>query len=376
MAGRPHQWLRSGGEILTMSAMILPLSGAIDCDIHPALPSTQTLLPYLDNYWRDTMVMIMKGNSRMELNSYPPNAPLTSRPDWRPTEGKAGTDLALLRDQALDHFALRYAICNCLYGVMAVFNPDLGAALCRAMNDWMAKEWLDKEPRLRASVVVSLMDPDAAAEEIERCAADKRFVQVLVLVMGEMPLGRRAYWPIYRAAEKHKLPIGVHAGSMMRHAPTQSGYPSYLAEDYVHQSQAFATQTISFFSEGVFAKFPELRVVLIESGVSWLPGLMWRVSKDWRGVRTEVPWIKKIPADIIRDHFRLTIQPLDAPPDAVERLLDHLGSDDLLLFATDYPHWQFDGDDVLPAGLPDRLMQKILIDNPLATYPRLQEGFV
>jgi hypothetical protein len=354
----------------------LPLSGAIDCDIHPALPGTAALLPYLDAYWRDTMLMVMKGNARMELNSYPPNAPLTSRPDWRPKEGKAGSDLGLMRAQALDHFDLGLAICNCIYGVQAVFNPDLGAALCRAANDWLAKEWLDREPRLRASIVVSLMDPDAAAEEIERLAGDKRFVQVLVLVMGEMPLGRRAYWPIYRAAEKHKLPIGVHAGSMMRHAPTQSGYPSYLAEDYVHQSQAFATQTISFMAEGVFAKFPELRVVLIESGVSWLPGMMWRVSKDWRGVRTEVPWIKKMPAEIVRDHFRLTIQPLDAPADAVERLIDHIGSDELLLFATDYPHWQFDGDDVLPAGIPDRLLQKILIDNARATYPRLQEGFV
>lgn len=374
MAGGLHQWLRLAAEIPTMSVMKLPHSGAIDCDIHPALPSTETLLPYLDAYWRDTMVMIMKGNSRMELNSYPPNAPLTSRPDWRPKQGKAGSDLSLLRSQALDTFELKFAICNCLYGAMAAYNPDLGTALCRAMNDWMAKEWLDEEPRLRASIIVSLMDPDAAAEEIERRAADKRFVQVLVLAAGEMPLGRRAYWPIYRIAERLKLPIGVHAGSMMRHAPTQSGYPSYLAEDYVHHAQAFATQTISFFAEGVFAKFPELRVVLIESGVSWLPGLMWRVSKDWRGVRTEVPWIKKIPADIIRDHFRLTIQPLDAPPDEVARVLDHIGSDDILLFATDYPHWQFDGDDVLPAGLPEASLRKILIDNPLATYPRLQEG--
>ncbi|HEX4112811.1 MAG TPA: amidohydrolase family protein [Stellaceae bacterium] len=355
--------------------MPLPPSGAIDCDIHPALPGTSSLLPYLDDYWRDTMTMIMKGNARMELNSYPPNAPLTSRPDWRTPGRKAGSELGLLREQALDHFGLRYAICNCVYGIQAIYNPDLGAALCRAMNDWMAKEWLDPEPRLRASIVISLMDPDAAAEEIERRAADKRFVQVLVLAMGEMPLGRRAYWPIYRAAEKHKLPIGVHAGGMMRHAPTQSGYPSYLAEDYVHQAQAFATQTISFVAEGVFAKFPELRVVLIESGVSWLPGLMWRVSKDWRGVRTEVPWLKKIPADIIRDHFRLTIQPLDAPPDPalIGRLLDQIGSDEMLLFATDYPHWQFDGDEVVPTGLPASLLRKIMVDNPLATYPRLKE---
>ena len=360
---------------LEASALNFADAGAIDCDIHPALAGTEALLPYLDDYWRDTMNMVMKGMSRLELNSYPPGAPLSARPDWRPQEGKAGADLALLRAQALDHFGLRYAICNCLHGALAVYNPDLGTALCRAMNDWLAKEWLDREPRLRASIAISLMDPEAAAEEIERCAADRRFVQVLVLAMGEMPLGRRMYWPIYRAAERHGLPIGIHAGSMMRHAPTQSGYPSYLAEDYVTQAQAFATQTISFVAEGVFAKYPALRVVLLESGVSWLPGMMWRVSKDWRGVRTEIPWVKTIPADIIRHHFRLTIQPLDAPPDPahLDRLIDHIGSDEMLLFATDYPHWQFDRDEVLPAGLPKSMLPKILFENALATYPRLKE---
>jgi predicted TIM-barrel fold metal-dependent hydrolase len=133
---------------------------------------------------------------------------------------------------------------------------------------------------------------------------------------------------------------------------------------------------LSFVAEGVFVKFPGLKVVLIESGVTWLPSLMWRFTKDWRGVRPEVPWVKEPPAAIIREHVRLTIQPLDGPPDAadVERIVEQLGSDDMLLFATDYPHWQFDGDDVLPPGLPARLHEKIMIDNPLATYPRLKEA--
>jgi predicted TIM-barrel fold metal-dependent hydrolase len=51
--------------------------------------------------------------------------------------------------------------------------------------------------------------------------------------------------------------------------------------------------------------------------------------------------------------------------------LDQLQSDDMLLFATDFPHWQFDGDAMLPAGLAPELKRKILIDNALATYPRL-----
>jgi predicted TIM-barrel fold metal-dependent hydrolase len=44
----------------------------------------------------------------------------------------------------------------------------------------------------------------------------------------------------------------------------------------------------------------------------------------------------------------------------------------MLLFSTDYPHWQFDGEDVLPDGLPDGALRGLLIDNALDTYPRLR----
>ena len=57
----------------------------------------------------------------------------------------------------------------------------------------------------------------------------------------------------------------------------------------------------------------------------------------------------------------------------MHHVLEQLGSDALLLFATDYPHWHFDGSDALPPGLPPAVAQKIVLDNPLATYPRLRE---
>jgi predicted TIM-barrel fold metal-dependent hydrolase len=220
-------------------------------------------------------------------------------------------------------------------------------------------------------------NPALAVAEIERKASDRRFVQVLMLAMGEMLLGRRIYWPIYAAAEKHGLPIGVHAGSTYQHAPTAAGWPAHRVEDYVAQSAAFESQLLSFLAEGVFQQFPALKVVLIESGFTWLPTLLWRTSKTWRGVRPEVPWIDRVPAQILRERVRLTLQPVDAPRGdarALARTLAHIGSDDMLLFSTDYPHWQFDGEDVLPEGLSDAAMRKLMVDNPLATYPRLREG--
>ena len=341
---------------------------AIDCDVHPGVPGMQALLPYLDDHWRASVQE--RGIDSLDSISYPPNAPLSARPDLRDAEGRAATDAATLGRQVLDRWGSGIAILNCLYGVQLVFNEDMAAAFARALNAWIAAEWLDRDPRLRASMVVPLQNVDYAVDEIERCAADKRFVQILVLAMGEMPLGRRHYWPVFAAAERHGLPIGIHAGSAYRHPVTALGWPTYYVEDYASQSQGFQSQTASLISEGVFAKHPALKVVLIESGVTWAPGFLWRFSKFWRGLRREIPWVDRAPAEIFRDHFRMTIQPFDAPDaaDTIARAIDHLGSDEILLFSSDYPHWQFDGDDILPRGLSPELRRKIMVDNPRATY--------
>lgn len=353
--------------------MTVPAPGGIDCDVHAALPGTQVLLPYFDPYWREHVRMRGLESDNYDLNAYPPGAPLSARPDWRPAKGKPGADVDLLRTQALDAFGSRFAILNVLHGAQAVFSEDLSAAFCTAINRWLAAEWLDRDPRLRASIVVPGHSAELAAEEIARCAQDQRFVQVLLLVMQELPLGRRQNWPIYRAAQEAGLPVGIHAGSSMRHAPTSIGWPSYLMEDYVVQAGGFAGALNSLITEGVFVEFPRLKVVMLESGVTWLPAWIWRVNKTWRGVRAETPWLKRAPADYVRQHVRFTIQPFDAPADpaTVARIIEEIGAEDLLLFATDYPHWQFDGADALPEGIDAALTQKILIDNPLATYSRL-----
>src|SRR5213078_5404720 len=132
-------------------------------------------------------------------------------------------------------------------------------------------------------------------------------------------------------AERYQLPLAIHAGSAYRTAPSSAGWASYRYEYYMAEAQAFQAQILSLIYEGVFGKFPSLKVVLMESGVSWLPAFMWRANKTWRGVRVEVPWIDREPAAIMRDHIRLTAQPFDSPPDAdgVADIIDQIGSDRL-----------------------------------------------
>jgi uncharacterized protein len=345
----------------------------IDCDLHPDAPSVEQLLPYLDAHWREAMVT--RGIDGIGLATYPPRTPLAVRPEWRGDKGCAAADVNTLRRQALDRWNTSAGILNCLHGAMAMFGEDMGAALARAVNDWLAREWLDREPRLRASITLCLRDPIQAVAEIERWAAEPRFVQILVLASGDMPLGRRLLWPVYEAAQRHGLPIGVHAGSANHYPTTSTGWPSYYVEDYVAQAPALQNQLLSLIAEGVFARFPKLRVVLLESGVTWLPAFLWRANKIWRALRAEVPWVDRPPADIVRDHVRLTLQPFDAPADpvVVQRILTQVGAESMLLFSTDYPHWQFDAAP-LPDGLRADLLPALARDNALQTYPRLKEA--
>ncbi|WP_407154772.1 amidohydrolase family protein [Bradyrhizobium sp. STM 3557] len=352
-------------------------AGAIDCDLHPAVPGMNVLLPYLDDYWREMVAVRALDRLNLSLTSYPQNAPLCCRPDWTLGEGKKpGSSLEAMQDHVLDRYEARYGILNCLYGAQVLHSEDMAAAFCRATNDWIRDEWLSRDPRLRASIVIPAHNAELAVAEIERRADDHRFVRVMMLVSGELTLGRRQHWPIYRLAERLGLPIGVHAGSAYRYAPTSVGWPSHYVEDYIAQSAAFENQLQSMIAEGVFAKFPDLKVVAIESGLTWLSGFIWRADKTWKGVRAEVPWVTRAPSEIIRDHVRFTVQPIDAADEreAIARLVDHVKSDNLFLFSTDYPHWQFDEDAALPQDLPDGLFRKILNENALATYPRLAKA--
>lgn len=328
----------------------------VDCDVRVAVSSVDVLRPFLQPRWQDYMAE--SGVGTIGAERYP-KLPGPS------------VDLHLLRDRLLDRWQARYAVLNCGLEVSSLHNEDWALAMARAVNDWLATEWLAHDTRLRGSIVVPPQSPGSAAEEIDRLGRHPGFVQVLLPVRAETPLGKRRYWPIYEAAERNRLAVGIFAGGTSGNPTTPVGWPSYYLEDYVSYAQAFQAQVVSLVSEGVFTKYPRLRVVLTEGGFTWLPGLMWRFDKNWKGLRREVPWVDRPPSQIIRDHVRLTTQPLDEPDDPkhLVETIEQLGSDELLMFATNYPHWQFDSDEgVLPSGLPREVEHRILAGNAHDTY--------
>ncbi len=340
----------------------------IDCDIHNSVPPG-ALSPYLSKRWQEHYKTF---GLRGRAGGYYPRALLNAaRHDaWPPSGLAPGADLEFMQKQLLDAWNIEYGVLNPLIPVGEQLNVEYGAALARAVNDWQIADWVEPEPRLRASIVIAYEDGDLSAEEIHRCGPNPGFVQILLIARTKDPLGNRKYWKIYEAAEEYNLPIGIHFGGVAGPI-TGAGWPSYYIEDHGGMPQAFHTQVISYVCEGIFERFPSLKIVLIEGGFAWMPPLIWRLDATWKKLRREVPALKRKPSEYIRNHFWLSTQPMEEPPkrEYFEQLLEQMDMNDKLMFATDYPHWDFDAPDrALPSFLKPELRRKILADNARKLY--------
>ena len=341
----------------------------IDCDVHNYPNSIDELMPYLSARW--PAYVRQSGFSGPSGPTYPKGFAQAARRDaWPPSGLRPGGDPEFAREQLLDAWDIDLAVLNPLYGMTALHNLDFANALMCAVNEWTAHIWLGSDPRWLGSIVVNASDPDRAAAEIKRVAVDPRFVQVLLLVRSSAPYGKRQFRPIFSAACEGGLPVGIHFGGS-GNPITACGWPSYYIEDHTAMSQAFEAHLVSLVCEGVFCEYPELRVALIEGGFAWLPGMMWRLDKNFRGLRSEVPWLKQLPSEYILEHCRATSQPMEEPDDPhhLLQIIEMIGRDDFLMFATDYPHWDFDSPDrALPPQMGDLLRRGIMVDNAVSFY--------
>jgi predicted TIM-barrel fold metal-dependent hydrolase len=345
----------------------------VDCDMHlgPARPSD--VLEFLPQRWRDHLANF--GRGRVAPAFYPRRSEYGERFDsWPPSGLAPGCDFDFLRSHHLDAWGIDYAVITPGAHPGSIRNQELSAAMARAQNEWQA-EAVSRDDRLRASLLVATENPDAAVEEIERWAHDGRFVQVYLYSGMNEPLGRRKYWRMIEATERSGLPLAIHFGGATGSPPTSSGFPSYYVEEHAGVATAFQDHVASLVFEGVFQRFPRLRLVLIEGGFGWLAPLMWRMDYAWQRLGGEVPNSDRLPSEVIAEHVWYTTQPMEEPAtdDDFVALLEQLGGHTRLMFATDYPHWDFDAPDhALPVRLDPTAKRAIFGENARALY-RLPE---
>jgi predicted TIM-barrel fold metal-dependent hydrolase len=258
--------------------------------------------------------------------------------------------------------------------IPAVPNTYRATAVVRAINDWTIEHWLPADDRLFALVLVPNQVPADGAAELRRAGEHGRMVGALMAANGlGKPFGHPAYHPIYEAAADMDLPVILHVGGdavpdTLSH-PTAGGLPTTYAEVSALAFSPMTTHVQSFIVQGVFEKFPGLRLFVTGAGTAWIPGLFFRLDVNWRGLRREVPWVRRPPSEYFRKHVRVSTWPLDRPSeeDGAERLVRLLeafgGAQDLLSFASGYPYWNADSVADVASRLPAAWHSRVFHDN-------------
>jgi predicted TIM-barrel fold metal-dependent hydrolase len=347
----------------------------IDCDVHPQIGDPEELLGYIDAGQRD---WFRAQGTLLGLPGYPWAHPTSwYRQDVEQDGHPPGADVKAIRRDLLEAAGTDTAVLNADDAIVLSLMPSSyrAAALARAHNEWIRERWLDEEPRLRGAIVCPAQDPEAAAVEIRRVGQDERFVQVLLPGGAERPYGEPRYLPIFEAAAELGLPVAIHSGGEgigIAAPPGGAGPVTFYIEWHTLGS---ATSTmghlVSLLCHGTFERLPGLRVLLIEGGLAWLPGILWRLDTNWRALRAEVPWLERKPSEVARERVRFATQPLehtDGDDELLFAMLAGAGAPEILCFASDYPHWDFDDPAFMLKRLPESWRAPVLSENAAALY--------
>ncbi len=319
----------------------------IDADIHPTM-DPRRIVEFLAEPWRSRFA---GGNQGPGTLGY------WNAAGFHQTDAVAddGAGIAFhprtLSRLFFDVHGLEFGILNSESAIHIGVGPDMdfGAALLSAMNDVMISDWLPVDPRFRASINVGPSDPQLAAQEVHRLGDHPGMVQVMMGSGARIPYGQRFYHPIYAAAVEHDLPVAIHPGNEgvgITGSPNAAGYPSSYIEWHTTLVTSYISHLVSLITEGVFVKFPTLKFVMVEGGVSWIPPILWRLDKNWKALRKTTPWLERPPSEFAREHIRLTSQPMEEPenPEHRKAMLEMIDVEQMVMFSSDFPHW--DGDTV------------------------------
>lgn len=247
-------------------------------------------------------------------------------------------------------------------------------SISKTYNRYLRERWLNPAQGIYGAIMVASQDPKASAQEIERQAQVEGFAAVYLPMAGVYPLwGHRQYDSIYAAAVAADLPVVLQGYTQVHSVlPYQlDQYDTALAKQTISKPFGAMANLTSIVTTGVLARFPDLKIVFTECGVSWLPFLSWRLDQQYRWLRHEVPFYEDKPSEYIRKQVYVTSQALEAPddPETLVALLAGIGAQDRVLFSTDWPHYDADRiERILNLPIPDDWKRKILSDNACRVF--------
>jgi hypothetical protein len=220
-------------------------------------------------------------------------------------------------------------------------QAEVEVALGRAFNRWLIEELLPREPRIKAMMYLPFNDPEACVDVVEEFAGAPGVIGFTVVSTRYKPVHHNSYMRLYAALQAAGRPLAFHSGFHWGDESMKqvNRFISMHAISFCYFNMIHLTNWII---NGIPERFPGLKVIWVESGLAWVPFIMQRLDSEYMMRSSEAPLLRRRPSEYIRDMY-FTSQPLETSNlKLTQASMDAINAESQLLFASDWPHWDFD----------------------------------
>jgi predicted TIM-barrel fold metal-dependent hydrolase len=324
----------------------------VDCDAHHYESEHMSeILPFMENEVLKQLALSAKGGRGGVMPGnvgYQDMGGRVTRYPLRATEktdGKGGKRDVQLGHRWMDALGVDYA-CMFPTGLLSVgMHPqrEMETELCWAYNRWLTEKVLpESDNRFYSNLCLPFNDPDQAFRQVEEFGGRKHVSGFMVTtVRPRTQLYDNRYMKVYRAMEERGLSLSFHSGPSWSEG-TFASCNRFLSAHALGFSWYNILHCTNWVINGMGERFPKLPVIWIEAGLAWIPFLMQRLDHEYLLRPSEAPLLKKKPSDYMRDMY-YSSQPMEIQDEeAMQTTFRMMNAETQLLYASDYPHWDFD----------------------------------
>ena len=236
---------------------------------------------------------------------------------------------------------------SCLFPTPMLFlglhpQVEVEVAMCRAYNAWLCERVLAVEPRIISMLYLPFNDPDAAYKTVKDFGDKKGVVGFMVTSPRYKPVHDNAYVKTYALLEEMGKPVAFHAAYNWNDQSLSltNRFISVHALGFMWFNMVHMTNWVV---NGLPERFPKLKVMWIESGLTWAYCLMQRLDHSYMMRTSDCPSLKRKPSEYMREMY-YSSQPMEKPRDRsiLEATFKMINAETQLMWSSDYPHWDFD----------------------------------
>jgi predicted TIM-barrel fold metal-dependent hydrolase len=280
---------------------------------------------------------------------------------------------AVLTRRAMDAMGIDYTILfpSPMLGLGLHPQHEIEVAIARAYARWMTEVICPADPGIKTMLFLPFNSPAQCLRLVQDFGDRPGVVGFLIASVRYRAIHDDDYMPLYAELERRQLPLGIH-GSYNYQDRSLELLNRFLSVHALGFPFFTMVHLTNWVINGLPERFPGLKTVWIEGGLAYIPFLMQRLDHEYMMRSSEAPLLRKPPSEYMRELY-YTSQPLEVPTHDLGPLkttFEMIDAERQLLFASDYPHWDFD----LPSRvydlpfLSDQAKRAILGENAMRLF--------